>query len=104
MNRRGLAAEIVPLLEQKLTTDEIVARLGCAKSYVRAVKSRHCTSEIDDLMDYEDQASGRVRHRADANARPLQGNQLERAERLHKAGFSAWEIAQAIPEVKLCLR
>jgi len=102
MSRRGLAAEIIPLLEEKLTTEEIAQRLKCAQSYVRAVRSRCKTSEIDDLMDYEDQGSARVRERSDP--KPLPGNQLERAARLRAAGFSPFEIAQAIPEVLGCLR
>lgn len=96
MRRQSLAQEIVRLVEEKLTTDEIATRLRCSQTYVRAVKSRMRTGEIDVLLEYEDR-SRRREERFD----PVSAGHRDRAARLFRAGFSPWEIRQLLPDAVL---
>jgi hypothetical protein len=92
VSKPGKGIDIIRMLDEGFEPYEVAETLGCSQSYVRSVKFR-----------FRHQAANpgynRQRVQREEKMAPVAPNNLERATRLRRAGFSAFEIAQVIPSV-----
>lgn len=84
-----LAHKIGDMLDSGMTQANIAAACGCSESYVRAIKSGWRGFGIR-TRDYSFKEP-------EGHRNPIIPNNVERAIRLRRAGFSPWEIGQMIP-------
>ena len=92
MSRPGKSIDIIRMLDDGVETHEVARELGCSESYVRSVRHQFRYSRVN--PDYK-----RHRQQREERMSPVTPNNYERALRLRRAGFSAFEIAQVIPSV-----